>query len=404
MSNKRKIVLFQTSDDNSQADNCDYQLQEEYNYYYDKVASRFRSLKIICVFILCTFILGSFVFFGELFTYENARYVLRDISQILEEDSTAQPQSITFDSDGDMDFAFFKSNLVVAGNSSVKIIGRSGKVKLTDKTQFISPTIETSDKYCIVYSLGAYNLSVYNSVTRVHDIRFDYPIFDVALSESGHIAVMTQSREYRCCVYLYDSDFRLLSRINKTDYPSSVAFQKNADEICVTTFGVSEGDYYTRVEVYGYSQTQPRFSYNCNVAIPYDTFTTTQGNTVLMGEKGAIYLDASGILLKEYIFNGNIANYHFELDTLTVLYSDTYQHVLSVEGAGLTRIAADVSDANYAFNFDGAAYVLKKDGLCGVGDLSETCFNIASVPHSVLYLDGYAYLCYVDRILPIKIK
>ena len=404
MRKNRKIIPIDSDTIEAPDEGYEDAYEKEYNHYYDKVSSKYRTFKIVCVFVLCTFILGSLVLFGELFTYENARYVIRDINQILEEDSSVPAQRITFDSDGEMDYAFYRSNLVVAGNSSVKLIGKSGKVKLVDKTQFISPTIEVSDKYCIVYSLGAYNLSVYNSVARVHDLRFDYPIFDVALSDKGHIAVMTQNREYRCCVYLYDSNFNLLSTYRKTDYPSSVTFSKTSSELCITTFGVSNGDYYTTVDMYGFTDTQPRFSYTCSLSIPYDTFTSSNGNAVVLGEKSIIHLDASGNLINRYNTDGNITDYHFDHDLLVISHTGAQQNVISFDASGKPDITKNLSDITSVFIFDNKVYVQKKDALVDIDDSSDGLYKLNNVPQKVIYEDGYAYLCYNDCIISVEIK
>ena len=403
MAKNKNIEKINYQDTDKKENISEDQPFEEYNTYYEKISLRFRTFKIVCVFVLCIFILGAFVFYGELFTYENARYVLRDINQILEEESDAPAGRISFDSDGEMDFSIYRSNLVVAGNSSVKIIGKSGNVKLTDKTQFISPTIETSDKYCIVYSLGAYNLSVYNSVARVADMRFDYPIFDVDVSDRGYIAVMTQSREYRCCVYLYNSDFKLLSTYNKTYYPCSVSISDNSSEVYITTFSAIDGTYNTKLESYGFSSATPRFTYSCDISIPFDAYATDSGNTVLIGEDAIVFLDKDGKKVNDHRPSEDIKSYHFSSGVFTVLLSDNQTTLINYDAEGDILYQASVSDASSAYNFDNRNFIVCSDTLIDITSRPEMSYSFSNVPQTLLYSDGYIYLCNVDSILPVNI-
>jgi hypothetical protein len=342
--------------------------------------------------------------FGESLTYENARYVLRDLGQILSEDSSEPAQSIAFDSDGDMDYAIFRGSLVVCGVSGVDIYSPSGTLKLNDNTVFTSPTVVTSEKYCIVYSQSAYNLSVYNTVARVWDMKFDYPIYDVAVSDNGSIAVMTQSIEYKCVVYYYYSDFHPVATYNKNSHPVAVDF--NGENLNIVTFGTKNGSFVTKYESYGLLSDTPSVSLDIEDLMPYDVSSTENGNSVIASRNGLAVISSDGSITSRIDYPEPIIGYSLSEEYLTVLSSHEKSKKISVYTQdGEIHSSRDEDDAAKAYSFDGRIFVQKKNSLLIVSaDGSESLFELEGGAEKLLYNDGFVYACYLDKIISFKVS
>ena len=353
--------------------------------------------------MLCTFILGGLIFFGEIFTYENARYVLRDLGQILADDSSEPVAKITFDADGEMDYSVYRSNLVVAGASGVDIIGISGKVKLSDNTTFISPVIESSDKYCIVYSLGAYNLSVYNTVARIYDFKFDYPIYDVAVSDKGHIAVMTQSREYKCTVYLYNSDFKLIATYNKTKYPCAVDFSLDHSSLYVTTFYSFEGNLRCDLECYPLQSTDVNYTYSIDGELPYEAIPLTDNKVALITERTLVFLNGEGEAVKAYSFSDRISEFTSDSNYVAVLSAAKNPEVVLCDKNGENLYRRQFDEIDSICMFEGNLYGLNRNSLFTINKDSITTHQLSSLPQKILCIGSYLYPCFIDNITSIKI-
>ena len=349
------------------------------------------------------FILGSLFLFGELFTYENARYVLRDMSQLISDDSAVPADKIHYDADTEMDFGIYRSNLVVAGSSGVDIYGKSGVVKLSDDTDFISPVIASSEKYCIVYSLGAYNLSVYNTVARIYDMKFDFQIFDVALSDDGHIAVMTQSREYRCTVYLYDADFRLVATYNKSNYPSDVEFSQDNKSLYISTFGSDSGTYRTVFNCYQVGKSELLYTYNHYDELIYDCIPFESGTTALVADGSVVFLGSDGSVIKKEILDSGVSRFHSDGYQLSILSSDKNKKVLVYDSDGGQVYNKDVDNFDQIYSFDGQVYALQRNRIMSIND-SSLDLTLDYVPQKIDYDKGYLFVYYTDNVISLKVE
>ncbi len=374
------------------------------NKYYLKVSGRYRIGKIASVGLLCIVILSSLLIYSESFTYENARYILRDIGQILSDDSSDYAQRISIQADGNMDFDIFKGSLVVAGESGIKIISTSGKEKLSDDTKFTSPTIVTSYKYCIVYSLGAYNLSVYNTVARVYDMTFDFPIYDVALSDNGYFAVMTHTRENRCVVYLYDSNFNLCATYKKNKYPSSVGITENGEMLFISTFASHDGDYLSEITAYKQKSTESEFTYNISGSLPLAMQVFSNDSVSVLYSDRVIFLDNAGNGIGEYSFSADVFTADTNREYITLVEGDSVKrvHVYNYNG----KLIRTLEDTNLtrAYTFDGNSLLQSKSVLYYSADDVDVSFELNNNTAKILYNNGYIFICYSDSIYTHKIK
>ena len=408
--NNNRIILADSAkktqtESNTYVSDIDREEIPEYNEYYLNVSLRFRTAKIICVFLLCIFVLSSMFIFGESLTYENARYILRDLGQILSEDSSLPSDKISIENNGDSDYTIFRGSIVVSSVSGVNIYSPSGTHKLKDNTTFTSPTTISSDKYCIVYSLGAYNLSVYNTVARVYDMKFDYPIYDVAVSDQGNIAVMTQNKEYKCVVYTYDSDFRLTATYNKTSYPVAVEYSAISGDLYIATFYTLNGCYVTELESYLPKNDSPFFSVKFNETMPYDIKTTNDGNIIMAVQKGVMFIKQDGEVISKYLFNDSISGYHLTCDSATILQKDDKTLRAKIYGSNSSLIyETQIEDASDIYCFYPYIIAKGKDTLKILqGDNDPHTIDIGFGVKKIVYNDGYMFVCYSDKITPISV-
>ena len=403
---EKNIIAYRSDDDAKITEDGSIQDTPEYNDYYLTVSMRFRTAKIICVFALCIFILSSMLIFGESLTYENARYIVRDLGQILSEDSDEPAPQINVDIDGDTDYTVFRGSIVVCGVSGVEIFSPSGTLKLSDNTSFISPTAAASDKYCVVYSLGSYNLSVYNAVARVYDMKFDYPIYDVAVSDDGHIAIMTQNSEYKCVVYLYDSDFRQIATYNKVLYPCAVAFSADSKDLYIATFGTAEGKYSTKLEGYTLDSEVPICSVTVAGAMPYDVSPTSDKTVALLTADSLVYYSREGNQIADISLSGGVSAYHSTDSSFSLLIDDGTVRSVSYDNYGELIHTYEANDAIDIHRTDSALLIRYKSSVRVYPDSGAEAYSLELV-HGVKEMfsnDGYLYVCRDNTITSISLE
>ncbi len=376
----------------------------EVNSYYLKISKIFATAKIFCIGLFCFFILLVLFFFGEAFTYENTRYILRDIEQILSDDSSVPAKEIALQADGNMDFEIFKGNIVVAGESNVKILSPSGNEKLSDDEFFTSPQIVSSDKYCIVYSLGAYNLSVYNSVARVYDMKFDFPIYSVAVSDNGYIAVMTQSREYKCTVYLYNSDFVHCATYNKSYYPSAVEISSDGKQIFISSFSAYEGDYTAQISAYTLNTEETLYTYTYDGSLPLEARLMSGGYLVSMYEDALVFLDETGNAIAEYNYVSSVFSAHFTGEYVTIIEGEKNKSVHIYNSNGENVSTTSYSNLISSYTFDGVTFIQRTNELSWQGENKTGANSLKNATPVILYSRGYIFACYIDEINTFKVE
>ena len=362
--------------------------------YFENVSKNYKLAKIISIAVLMIFLFSSFVIYGEKLTYENARYVLRDIGQILSEDNSDPASIIHYEADGNMDHAIYGSSIVIAGESTVTMFGVSGKEKLTDHTSFSSPTIKTSDKYCVVYSLGGYNLSVYNTVARVYDMKFDFPIYDVDVSDNGYIAVLTQSVEYRSVVYLYDSDFKLVTTYNKVKYPCSVSLSSDASYVYISVFGAQTGDILTQLSVYKLSQSTPLYTKDVYGGLPFDSVCFDNDIVSLICENSLTFIGLDGLTVNTHSYSQPIKKFNTINHNITVVTSGRTSKIYTYNPNGNVISQYESADVIDAFYFDNVLIARTKDGLFDTQTQSIIKNDQSTSPLNILYHNGRIIYCY----------
>ncbi len=402
-----KNKLLKTSEHNNDGENVQARGHapqlSDYNPYYASVSTGYRYAKIICVFVLSVYILFCILVFGESLTYDNARYVLRDLGQILTEDQSTPVQQITLNVDADMDYGIYRGSVVVGGMSGVDIYSPSGTHKLSDKSSYSSPVVLTSEKYCIVYSLGAYNLSVYNTVARVYDLKFDHPIYDVALSDDGYFAVMTQSKEYKSVVYLYDPDFSLVATYNKSEYPCSVEISDADNSLFISVFGSESGHYVTDIFSYPLRSDTPAFSVNISGVFPYDIVLFADGGSALISDSKTVFISKDGNVASEYSYDSSITSYYNDDDSISFLLSKSTPSIITLSSVGECVFETLSEDALDIYRFDGKIVVGKNDSIQIFSSDSDKDITLPRGMQKILYNDNYLFVCYQERILPMPI-
>ena len=375
------------------------------NAYFLKISNRFKLAKIVSIFLLCIFILGSILVFGEQFTYENARFVLRDLSQILKDDSSEPKSLYTFDADGSMDFVIYKSSIVICGESGVKILGMSGMEKVSDTKTFTSPVAVPGDKYLAVYSLGGNNLSIYNTVARIYDFKFDYPIYDVSVSDNGYIAVMTQTREYRSTVYLYDPNFSLIATYNKKDYPIKVNLSDNAEYIYISTLNSENGEFYTEVSSYKKGSADPYFKNKINDFLCIDVQLFDDGNLAFISDDKVLFYSQSGEKINAYNNSLKISKLSKSDKTLSIMYSNVDSNLLVVlDSIGNVKNIQSKVTAHQIHNNNRSLFMLDKNVLTQFTESKTKFENIDSGAIKLISTDDYVFICYPNKIKSIKIN
>ncbi|NLK39525.1 MAG: hypothetical protein GX303_04665 [Clostridiales bacterium] len=229
------------------------------NRYYHMVSVRFKLLKLLTLLLLIIFILMTVTFYRDNITYNNLRYLLRDLDEAARSDTGEVIGTIRYDADGNRSFAIFRGNLSIAGESRVTVYKASGRQLFSKAFLGSKPVLVSSDKYLLVYDFGGYQFAVYNLLTELYRQSLDYPISGAVMADDGTFAVLTQTLEHRSAVFLYNNKFDLIGKYLKDKYVIDLALKRDGRELLLLSFYADGGDYVT--EISGYTPFEPAEKY-----------------------------------------------------------------------------------------------------------------------------------------------
>lgn len=277
------------------------------NLWYAGLSGKFRSAKLICAFSLAALLLLMLFTTGDALTYSSLSYMARDLGEAMGKGGMNTALKIEYPEDGDMDFALLGSELAVAGESGVTLWKSTGAKRFLSEFAISSPKAVSGIKYFAVYSLGGNTFHIFNSLTRVYSATLDYPIYGMAMAEGGTFALLSKSREYKSCVYVYDDDFNLKASCGTNDYIADTALSPDGKILYIVSFAAA--GLYWNSELCAYSVTDGSLIFECGdiADFPLKLFSFEGGGVCLAGEEMAYFIDSEGKTKGKYPYGGKLS-------------------------------------------------------------------------------------------------
>lgn len=192
------------------------------NPYYARISARLRWAKYLCVLLTVAAALLFLFAYRTNITYENLRYLLRDVDEAGNAGRAADSFSYTA---ADTNFLLpFRGDLAVCSSSGVTLYRAAGGRTFEDSLRFEAPVAEASDKYMVVYDIGGTSYALYNSISRVFDGKTDSPIFDCAVADGGSSAVLTRAATGGFRIRTYSKNFDLTGELTRSGYVSDIGY------------------------------------------------------------------------------------------------------------------------------------------------------------------------------------
>lgn len=175
--------------------------------YYISLARKTAVLRYACLILLVLLIVYSLSFKNDVITIDNFRYMLKFID--IKDDADAPKGTVlNFDGSSGGKGLLYKGDLAVINDSGLTVTGWDGSILLRSSFSYDHPKIKQNGINLFCYDMGSKEVRIYNSYSLINTVAFDYPVLDVAVSQSGGFAVVGSSKGYRSAVFIYDKEFR----------------------------------------------------------------------------------------------------------------------------------------------------------------------------------------------------
>lgn len=276
----------------------------EVNEYYMTLSSRFRAAKLAALILFVLFLILMLGRYRSSITYDNFRYLIRDLDTSYSISGGASFASIRYDAQTNMRFQMFRDELAVAGSSRISLYNSSGMQTMSEAEITASPVLEASDKYLMMYDLGSYRLTLYNSFTKVLEETFSYPIYGAEICDSGAFAVLTGSLEAKYEILLYNSSFSPAVRYYKNKYVIDIALRDDGREIAILSTDSTGGNFTSELMVCAADSSEPKFTDTIESTFPLSVQYHTDGRFSVVCENRILFYDTEGVRTNQYDLAG----------------------------------------------------------------------------------------------------
>lgn len=274
------------------------------NEYYENVSVRMGTAQVVLYLLLLAFIVLSLLFNTELITYRNFYLFFQDLNASAETVDIFSTDSISYPVADEQSFAVYRKGLAVAGNSSVTVFSATGRQIVSESVNYRKPVAVGTGKYLLVYEMGGLQYSLYNSYTKIHSGKSEYPISGAAVSESGMYALCSAGKDSTTVVSLYSERFNLLGRYTKSGYVTGVAIDDGGEMLAILALNPDGGLLSTELMLAkpGESEAHARVSFSQTAGLAC-TFTAS-GRVAVLCDDGVRYVSRRGEVREKYGFEG----------------------------------------------------------------------------------------------------
>ncbi|MBE6547396.1 MAG: hypothetical protein E7667_00760 [Ruminococcaceae bacterium] len=269
---------------------------------YANYAIKLRLLcLIICVMLILTASLGLIFSAGRL-GVDDIYYMAKDIGYM---NSYSEGGADTLNytkTQTNADFALYKRGLAVASNSEIKLFNATGRVTLTSGDIYSTPVIATSNKYVMVYDLGAGRFSVYNSFKKLHSFTYDGSIAYASMSNDGAFAVVEKSQDYNSVVHIYDNDCKEINTYSCNEYVIAAEMSDNGKFVAVVAATANNGSMITEITFLKQNKDEIYAQITVNGITPYMCkFISDRRVAVFCSDRVRIY-SVKGEMISEFMY------------------------------------------------------------------------------------------------------
>ena len=362
MKHDQKIILVNINDDNS------------YNEYYASVSVLFRIASFAFFIAFLVFIVYSAFGSQNVFNYDNFEYIVRNFALTLDEKRDEASYSIRYNPDSSSSFAMIGNKFALSGNSGISVYSSTGRLICSDFFSFKNPVMVSSDQYALVYDSGNHDFVIYNSFTKVYSQATDKPIIGCHMLTDGSFAVITSADGYNSTVELYNENFKLVNRFNKTGFVVDVDMSDESILISTVNNSVNYGKYQSQIQLYDFVNSETVYDITVDSSLPLACSITSAGFILVCSDE-TIFYDSVNEFYSTCSYNGyDIVNFACSGDFLALLL-DAPGHDISYR---LSIFDSSVQAHNFTINSLVYDMVISGDSCCLLTDSKILVFDSAS--------------------------
>lgn len=378
------------------------------------ISKKFKYLKYITAIIAVLFLLSMISFRRDELTYENFQYLLRfmDINSTTYS-YTPGYRKIVYNADTEISFSMFKGDFVIAGTSKLNIYNLSGNNILNEYVYINNPVIKSSEKYLLIYDLGGYNYSVYNSFSKLYGETTAYPITSAVMSDSGIYAFVTQTEQYRSAVYVYDKNFKYVGRMLLNNFVMDIDIKEDGSEILISSIFNNDGDFYTEIKTWNPYMAKETNVFQINDIIPISVKYNNLGGYNILCDNRLLFYNSDSQLINTYVYKNDIPYKGFLGEEYSYLIfsenliGDNYNLIVFDKNSEKINEISFNGKAVKTLPYENYLFILTNDKIIRINILTGEIISYIVEKNAidiVLMNDNTIMLCYQGKAVTVNIE
>jgi len=238
------------------------------NKYYLDAAYKIKWIKWLSAVILVLFFFAGIIFNPKEVNAENLGYLLRYIN--IQGSNRAVKTEFQIELDESSSICYYKNNIAVLRKNRLDIYDLNGRKNFNSKLAYSVPVLKASDKYIIAYDLGTNKMEVFNSFSRIYEYKGDKPVYFAEVTNQGNIVYASSEKNYKSAVYVMNSGFNVTYRcLFEKDWVMCADIDDRAETLAVAGYYARDGDFLSRIILYGTKSEEPKKKIEVAGEIPY---------------------------------------------------------------------------------------------------------------------------------------
>ena len=250
--------------------------------YWGRVAASYTVIWRVLLIALLLFAVLFMLLFSRAFTYDSLFCFFKDIKTVSAFVPSDYETVYTTYEEGDGTSLSYRGGIAFINRGGIEVYSPDGKRLLAVNREMENPRAVASRKYLVAYDNGSNGFSVTNSYAELFRGETEFPILGATVSDSGHFALITASDKALSEVLLYDNNFNLIQRFQRSCATVGVSVSENGKRIAMLEVGAEQGGAFTRLEIFELGEKNAALSVRFDGEFPLAVGFTSNKNLALL--------------------------------------------------------------------------------------------------------------------------